>query len=242
MALSITERLLTPGAEHGRTGQALTSVGITVHYVGNPGSTAEANRSWFENGAGGAHSSAHYIIGLNGEILRIIPENERAQHAGKSYAAKYDEMAKTNNSRYIGIECCHPDGSGLFNEKTYASLIALCADICKRRGFNPSTAVVRHYDITGKDCPLYYKNNSAAWNKLLTDISVSVTGGEKPCTVKVSLDGTFCHVTAENINGSWYISFAEMGGIKVRLADILLSAGYGVSWDAENATVVAIKK
>jgi len=171
--MTITDRLLTPGAEHGRAGQPLMPKGITAHYVGNPGSSAEANRGWFENGAGGARASAHYIIGLNGEILRLIPENERAMHAGKSYGAAWDITAPTNNASYIGIECCHPDASGKFNDNTYAALIELCADICARYGFDPLKSVVRHYDITGKICPLYYVKNPYEWERLLVSAAIA---------------------------------------------------------------------
>lgn len=241
--MRITDALLTMGSEHGRTGQALNAKGITVHYVGNPGSSAEANRNWFENGAGGAHSSAHYIIGLKGEILRIIPEAERAQHAGKSYAKAYDKTAKTNNSTYIGIECCHPGADGKFNEATVASLTELCADICRRRGFDPVKNIVRHYDITAKKCPAYYVNDGGAWEGLLAGIDNLLNGGgEDLGTVKVKLEEKIYDVKAENTGGSWYIPIEGLDGVVIRLADALSLAGYSASWDAENETVVAEKK
>jgi N-acetylmuramoyl-L-alanine amidase CwlA len=136
--------------------------------VGNPGSSALANRNWFENGSGGANSSAHYIVGLNGEILRCVPENECAAHAGKSYGAEWTEMSKTNNSRFIGIESCHPGADGKFNEQTTNSLVELVADICLRYKLNPDTDVYRHYDVCGKSCPLYYVNNPVEWTALKT--------------------------------------------------------------------------
>ena len=168
--MTITNNLLTPGSQHGRTGQALSPAGIVVHYVGNPQSSAVANRNWFEAGSSGQYVSSHYVIGLNGEIIRCIPENERAMHAGKSYDKKYDQIAPTNNARLIGIENCHPDASGKFNAKTYESLIWLCADICSRYGFGLD-AVYRHYDVAGKICPLYYVNNTTEWQKLKNDIA-----------------------------------------------------------------------
>ena len=173
--MTITDMLLTPGATHGRTGQPLTPQGIVVHYVANPGSTAANNRNWFENGAGGAHSSSHYIIGLNGEILRLIPDNERAMHAGKSFGKAWDEMVKTNNARFIGIECCHPDATGKFNEKTYAALVWLVRELCKAHGLDARQQVYRHYDVCGKMCPLYYVNNLDAWKQFLTEAAQPVT-------------------------------------------------------------------
>jgi N-acetylmuramoyl-L-alanine amidase len=167
----IEDRLLTPGREHGRPQTPLTPKGIVIHYVGNPGSSAEANRNWFESGANGARTSAHYIIGLKGEILRCIPENERAMHAGKAYGDKWEEQAAKNNSTYLGIECCHPDLTGAFNDKTCAALIWLCVDICKRYGLDPLTNIFRHYDVTGKLCPRFYVDNEDAWKDLLDGIN-----------------------------------------------------------------------
>lgn len=185
--MQISDMLLTMGSTHGRTGKQMTPKGIVVHYVGNPGSSAAGNRNYFENGAGGNYTSAHYIIGLAGEILRCIPENECAQHAGKSYASKYDAQAVLNNSMYIGIENCHPDAAGKFNSNTYTSLVELCADICKRYGFDPVKDIFRHYDVSGKSCPLYYVNNPNSWKQLLADIGDAVS--PKQTTVRFDLFG-----------------------------------------------------
>ena len=49
---------------------------IVIHYVGNPGSSAEANRQYFDSLAdqdpqkSGDSSSCHFIVGLEGEILQ----------------------------------------------------------------------------------------------------------------------------------------------------------------------------
>jgi N-acetylmuramoyl-L-alanine amidase len=164
-SLKIENKLLTMGSAHGRSGKAMVPKGILVHYVGNPGSSALGNRNYFEAGAGGNHTSAHYIIGLQGEVLLCVPENECAMHAGKAYAACYNEVCKTNNSTLIGIECCHPGADGKFNDATTKSLIELVVDICIRNKLDPKD-VKRHYDVTGKSCPMYYVQNPSAWNEL----------------------------------------------------------------------------
>ena len=56
---------------------------IVVHYVANPGSTAEQNRNYFDNLAdqgqeGGTSASAHFVIGLDGEIIQCVPIDEIA--------------------------------------------------------------------------------------------------------------------------------------------------------------------
>ena len=164
----ITEKLLAPGAEHGRPGTKLIPQGIVIHYVGNPGSSALANRNYFENTG---IASAHYIIGISGETIRIIPDNETAWHAGRSYGLEWDEIAKTNNSKFLGIECCHPDPGGKFSGRTYKALIELCTELCRIYGFEPLQDIYRHYDVSGKLCPLYFVNNPDVWGQFKHDVA-----------------------------------------------------------------------
>ena len=164
--MDIQNRLLTMGASHGRSGRLMVPKGVVIHYVANPGSSALGNRNYFENGSGGAGVSAHYVIGLNGEIIRCVPDNECAAHAGASYGPAWNEMAKTNNSKYIGIECCHPNADGKFNDYTLDAVVELTADLCKKYGLDPRKDVYRHYDVCGKMCPLYYVNRTDQWDAL----------------------------------------------------------------------------
>ncbi|MDR1209292.1 MAG: N-acetylmuramoyl-L-alanine amidase [Clostridiales bacterium] len=131
--------------------------GIVIHYVGNPGSSAKANRDYFESlkNQKVTYASSHYIVGLGGEIIRCVPEDEIAYHASAA------------NSNYIGIEVCHPDASGKFSDVTRAALVELAADLLWRHS---AKEIKRHYDVTGKLCPLYYVVNPAEWEKLVADI------------------------------------------------------------------------
>lgn len=134
---------------------------IVIHWVGNAGSSALANRNYFESLKNiHKYASAHYIIGLNGEIIRCIPDDEIAYHAG-NYSM---------NRKSIGIENCHPNWGGKFNEKTYNSLIELCAYLCKKYGLDASD-LIRHYDVTGKNCPKYYVENKEAWEQFKKDVA-----------------------------------------------------------------------
>jgi putative N-acetylmuramoyl-L-alanine amidase len=134
-----------PISKYCRPGKKINPVKIAVHYVGNAGSSAKGNRNYFASGK--VYASSHYIIGLEGEILRLIPEDEISYCTNQA------------NGYTISIECCHPDNTGKFNSKTLNSLIKLCADICKRRGFNPLTDIIRHYDVTKKCCPAWWSPN-----------------------------------------------------------------------------------
>jgi N-acetylmuramoyl-L-alanine amidase CwlA len=141
---------------------------IAVHYVGNAGSTAKGNRNYFESlkDNHAAYASAHYIIGINGEIIQCIPENEVAYCTNQA------------NSYSISIENCHPLADGKFTEATRKSLIELCADICKRYNLNPATDIIRHYDVTGKACPLYWVNNPHDFITFKKEVMDYMSGGD----------------------------------------------------------------
>lgn len=152
--------------EFSRPGTFLNEVnGIVVHYVANPGTTAEQNRSYFNGLAesGATWASSHFIIGLEGEILQLIPLDEIAY------------CSNERNSDTISIECCHPDEDGKFTDDTYFSLVNLTADLCREYDLDPLTDVIRHYDVTGKMCPIYYVEHEEKWAEFLTDVAAEMT-------------------------------------------------------------------
>lgn len=142
--MKITENFLTPN-KYSRPQIPLERVTkIAVHYVGNPNTSAAANRNYFENQkTAGRYVSSHYIIGLQGEIIQCIPLNEISYCTNQA------------NSYSISIECCHPDSTGKFNEATEQSLAELCACLLEKFGLCADD-IIRHYDVTGKQCPLYW--------------------------------------------------------------------------------------
>lgn len=173
--MEIQEKLLTINP-YSRSGESQNRIeNIVVHWVGNAGSSAMANRNYFENlqNTHKTYASSHYVIGLDGEIIRCIPEDEVAFHAG-SYSM---------NRKSIGIEDCHPDWDGKFNENTYNSLVELCADICKRYELSVDN-IIRHYDVTGKNCPKYYVEHKDEWIKFKNDVAKKIGQAEVNTAVK----------------------------------------------------------
>ena len=144
--MTIQEMLLTPN-NYSRPMTRLERVTkIAVHYVGNPGSSAVGNRNYF-NSLASTHStyaSSHYIVGLSGEIIQCVPESEIAYCTNQA------------NSYSISIENCHPKADGKFTEATEKSLMELCAHLCSKYKLDPMKDIIRHYDVTGKHCPLYW--------------------------------------------------------------------------------------
>ena len=157
-------RALLPVNQYSRPGDKLTRVNaVVIHYVGNPGTTAEQNRSYFARLAesGETYASSNFVIGLQGEILECVPVNEVA------YCSNW------RNHDTLSIECCHPDDTGKFTDATYDSLVKLTAWLCDAFGLQ-SGDVIRHYDITGKICPKYFVDHPDAWKRFLADVMDAV--------------------------------------------------------------------
>lgn len=147
---------------YSRPGTALEKVnGIVIHYTANPGATAIANRNYFENlkDTHTTKASSHFVVGLEGEIVQCIPTAEIA------YASN------DRNSDTISIECCYKNEDGSFEQATYDSVIRLTAWLCEKFGLT-SEDVIRHYDVTGKLCPLYYVEHEDAWTQFKKDVDI----------------------------------------------------------------------
>ena len=75
----------------------------------------------------GKKASANYVIGKDGEIVRHVPEDKRAWTSGTGH------KPGTNDMRAITIEVASiPENHNEFNNNSYASLIELVVDICRR--------------------------------------------------------------------------------------------------------------
>ena len=155
----VTQELL-PLNEYSRPGTPLEQVnGVVIHYVGNPGTTAEQNHSFFQNLAetGETYASSHFLVGLDGEIIQNIPLNEIAY------------CSSNRNADTIAIECCHPDDSGQFNQATYDSLVRLTRWLMEAYDLEPDQ-IIRHYDVTGKICPKYFVDHPESWEEFLAQL------------------------------------------------------------------------
>ena len=139
-----------------RTGEKLTEVrDIAIHYVGNPGTTAQQNRDFFAQPD--TTVNAHFVIGLEGEVIQCIPLNEKSSATNE------------RNIDTISIEVCHPDDTGEFTQESYAALVKLTAWLCDHEHIGRDR-VIRHYDVTGKLCPLYFVEHEEAWEQFRQDV------------------------------------------------------------------------
>ena len=54
---------------------------------------------------------------------------------------------------------------------TYQKVAELTGWLCWKFDLDPSADVMRHYDVSGKRCPLYYEEHPDAWEALRGDIA-----------------------------------------------------------------------
>lgn len=152
--LPITEDFLSIN-EFSRPGIVLSSNPeyVVIHYTANPGSTAKQNRDYFE-GLKDSHftyASAQFVIGLEGEIEQCVPCNEIAY------------CSNSMNDNCISIEMCHPDEGGNFNDATYNNCVFLVAHLMNYYHMDMDH-LIRHYDVTGKNCPKYFVEHPDRWD------------------------------------------------------------------------------
>lgn len=129
---------------------------IVIHYVGNPSTTAQQNHDYYCNSESSV--SSHFLVGLRGEVIQCVPLDE------KSAASNW------RNADTISIEVCHPDETGKFTQETYDALVKLTAWLLET-GYMDETDIIRHYDITGKLCPLYFVENPESWEAFKEDVA-----------------------------------------------------------------------
>lgn len=145
--MQIQQMFLTPN-KYSRPQIKLEKVTkIAVHYTGDPGASAINERNYFEGlkDSGARSVSSHFVIGLSGEVIQCIPLDE------------WSYCTNQANGYSISIECCHADAiCGKFTAATEQSLAELCAYLCDLYKLDPLDDIIRHYDVTGKQCPLYW--------------------------------------------------------------------------------------
>lgn len=114
---------------------------VVLHYTGMPDAESAIARLRDPE----AKVSCHYLVDEDGRILRMVPEEKRAWHAGRS---SWRGVAGVNDVS-VGIELVNPGhefGYRPFTKAQMDSLIPLVAEIVDRYDIVPSN-VVGHSDI-----------------------------------------------------------------------------------------------
>lgn len=130
---------------------------LVMHYVGAV-STARNNASYFKNAYRGA--SAHYFVDDN-EVVQVVEDKDIAWHCGNDV---YYCGARNSNSLSIEM-CCYRMSNGNLNitADTEARAVELAKELIKKYNI-PIENVVRHYDVTRKNCPAPMVSDIERWN------------------------------------------------------------------------------
>jgi N-acetylmuramoyl-L-alanine amidase len=129
----------TPSPNFGERTLPITM--LVLHYTGMR-SGAEAI-DWLANPA--SKVSAHYVVDEDGQVVHMVREEQRAQHAGLSYWRGITD----NNSASIGIEIVNPGhefGYRPFPEPQMDSVTRLVAELVRTYSIEPRN-VVGHSDV-----------------------------------------------------------------------------------------------
>jgi N-acetylmuramoyl-L-alanine amidase len=114
---------------------------LVLHYTGMP--SGQAAIDWLANPQSGV--SSHYVVEENGDVFRLVAEEQRAWHAGVS-----SWRGKTAlNAHSIGIEIVNPGhewGYRAFPDVQMVAVKDLCFDILSRHAIEPRN-VIGHSDI-----------------------------------------------------------------------------------------------
>lgn len=114
---------------------------IILHYTGMP--SGKAAEDWLCNAD--SQVSSHYLIHLDGQVVQMVRETDRAWHSGKSSWQGVTDI----NSASIGVEIVnagHEFGYADFPARQMQAVIALCRDITARHAILPHR-LLGHSDV-----------------------------------------------------------------------------------------------
>lgn len=142
---------------------------IVLHFTANDGDHDEGNARYFQTERV-PHTSAHWFVD-DDSVTRSVPDSYTAFAVG---GAKYSDCAatgggrlygKVTNANSISVELCDTvrDGKYRATEKTMDNAAALCMELMEKYGVDIEH-VVRHFDVNGKHCPVYFMDERA-WGK-----------------------------------------------------------------------------
>lgn len=126
---------------------------IVLYHAPKFGMSAIATRNYINNlkNQDNLFCSYHYIIGLDGEIINIIPENELSLHTN---ILEFDYHS-------LAIAICYND-----KNLSYASITALkklCNYLIKKYSLDKNYDIIRCYDLINKRSPIFFVDSQYAF-------------------------------------------------------------------------------
>ncbi|KAA0546100.1 N-acetylmuramoyl-L-alanine amidase [Bacillus sp. BGMRC 2118] len=170
MAYSITRDYIRKG--NSRPGTKNGDIKFIVsHDTGNPGSTAYANRNYFNNSQPSA--SAHAFID-DKYILEIIPLDEVAYHVRNNVTVDNRMFGANANNAAIGIELCY--GGRINFTEAYKRYVWYHAYLLDLFGLDPDRHIVAHSTLDPsrrRDPQNALQQNGISWEKFRGDVKAT---------------------------------------------------------------------
>jgi N-acetylmuramoyl-L-alanine amidase len=181
---TVTKNYLTAPSKR-RSGILMPSVQfIVAHDTGNPGSTARANVSYYENSRDQMSASAHLFVD-DKEIIECVPAltgpAEKAWHVVYDTPIDNSIFGDDANDIAIGVELCF--GGRINMAEAYKRYVYTLAAICHRFDLNPITKITGHYIIDPKR-KIDPQNSLKMIGKNLVDLKKDVEAELKFCRLK----------------------------------------------------------
>lgn len=150
---------------------------ITPHHMSGVLSGSQCAKI-FQNSK--RNASANYCIGVNGDIVCCVPEENRAWTSSSSW----------NDCQAITIEVSNNKmgGKWTISNASWKSLIKLCVDICKRYNFKLKYdgtkygSLTRHNMYANTDCPGPYLQSK--FPELVKEVNKQLENKEEKKTFK----------------------------------------------------------
>jgi N-acetylmuramoyl-L-alanine amidase len=183
MAYEITRDYIKLG--NARSGEKLEKVKFIVsHSTGNPGSTAYANRNYFNNRQPSA--SAHTFID-DKYILEMIPLDEKAWHVLYNKPIDNQMFGSDANDAAIGVELCY--GGNINFTEAYKRYVWYHAYLCEKFHLDSIKHIVSHHtlDPERRNDPLdAFRLYGVTWNEFIADVSETLQQMRKQKDGKVN--------------------------------------------------------
>jgi N-acetylmuramoyl-L-alanine amidase CwlA len=154
---------------------------LVVHYVGSV-STAYNNTAYFKSI--NHQASAHYFVDET-SVWQCVEDKDIAWHCGAEIGQSY-KHAECRNENSIGVELCCKQTSAsrwYFEPETKRNAIWLLTYLVNRYGLTEGQ-ILRHYDVTGKNCPAPFVDNWYDWR----DFKAAIFAAEREDEMKEVTD------------------------------------------------------
>lgn len=170
---------------------------IVVHYTGNSTDTAYNNTKYFKSV--NRNASAHYFVDDN-NIYQCVLDKDKAWHCGDKLKSGNggSYYGKCTNSNSIGIEMCCTNYD--VSAKTEANTIELVKYLMSRYSI-PVNNVIRHYDVTNKNCPAPMVKDPDRWKSFKNNLGGNYT--PEPSKPNNGVTGPITYQSYDNKKAKW---------------------------------------